>query len=170
MEQREPNGSVAPRTLLRMEIAESALVPPEYLNAYHAIGSDLARKVVEHNLEAQTVYIQEMVKQQAHDRELEKDQSRHAQKMEIQDLKAEMEDQLTSRRLQFRGQWIATAITLCGLAVVTVALFTDHQSAAIWLGCSMVVALAGVTFAVRLLPDRPASKPESELPPTDIAI
>jgi len=153
------------RTLLRMEITESALVPPEYLAAYHAVDPELARKVIEHNLKAQDLYIQELLKQQAHERELEKDLAKHEQKMEASDQKIATEDQLVSRKLQYRGQWIATAITLCGLGVVALALFTGHETAATWLGCSMVVALAGVTFAVRLLPSR--AEPVSPATPTD---
>ncbi len=154
-----------PKAGLRTEIRESVLVPPEYVKTYDAIAPDLARKVIEHNLKAQDFYIQELIKQQANDRKLDREHIKHTHRTETTALKAAVEDLTTSRKLQSRGQWIATAVTLAGLAVVTAALFTDHESAATWLGCSMVVALAGVTFAVRLLPDRP--DPGSPPTPTD---
>ena len=153
------------RSGIRTEITESVLVPPEYVTTYNAIGPDLARKVIEHNLKAQDFYIQELIKQQAHDRKLDREQIKHNHRVETTALKAAVEDLTTTRRLQSRGQWIGTGITLCGLTTVAIALITNHESAATWLGCSMVVALAGVTFAVRLIPDQTAHKPASEEPP-----
>ena len=145
---------------------ESVLVPPEFVKTYDAIAPDLARKVIEHNLKVQDFLIQELIKQQAHDRKLDREQIKHTHRVETTALKAAVEDLTTSRKLQSRGQWVATGITLCGLITVAIALFANHESAATWLGCSMVVALAGVTFAVRLLPNSPVPKTDSDpLPP-----
>jgi uncharacterized membrane protein len=149
--------------MLRMEITESVLVPPEYIRAYTEIDPELARKVVEHNLKVQDQLMQEWLREQAHTRESEKEQAKHDQKQDAQELKAAIEEQQAARLLQRRGQWFATGITAGGFILVAIALLTNNSNAAIWLGCSMVVALAGVFLLGRLLP---GTTPSDVAPPS----
>jgi hypothetical protein len=154
------------RRTLTVQIIETALIPPDQLRAYYEFDPELARSLVAETFNRQRTAFEALERQRAHDRAAEIEAAKNEFKLESQDQKADIEDRVTSRKIQYRGQTVAAVVTICGFIVVSIALFNTQSTAAIWLGCSMVVGLAGVFALGRLLPDRglggaPSSEPSS---------
>ena len=119
-------------------ISVSAYVSPADLKAYQEIDPELARLVVEHNLACATRAAEEEQKESAHRRELEKT-----------DQAAEIRDRELVRSIELGGQRWAGGIALAGFCLCGVALGFGHPTAAIWLGCTMIVSLVGAFLAGR---------------------
>jgi hypothetical protein len=115
-------------------------VSAEELKAYHKISPDIAKIIIEHNLSAIDLVRAEEAVENAHRRSLE-----------TQDQKDEAADRAAGRQIEQRGQLWAGIVALGGFAVCGLALYLNQPTAAIWLGCTMIVSLVGVFIAGRAL-------------------
>lgn len=118
----------------------SPYISPTDLEAYHNLNPELAARLVDHNLASITRAAEEEARENEHRRQLEK-----------QDQKAEVADRAQGRRIESRGQWWAGVVALAGFVLCGYALYQKQETAAIWLGCTMIVALVGAFIAGRVL-------------------
>ncbi|MBY0458785.1 MAG: hypothetical protein K2V38_15720 [Gemmataceae bacterium] len=90
-------------------------------------------------------------------------ENEHRRQLEKEDQKAEVADRAAARRIESRGQVWAGVIALAGFVLCGFALYCGQAAAAIWLGCTMIVALVGAFIAGRVFAKTPTDRTE---PPT----